>query len=191
MKLQAEKFILLIIISLLIWLNIAPQLIKGQPFPEFKSRRASQPDRGVEPENFCFLEVAELSNKLLQDLPGYANRVIQRTQDIHQDVGIETYIIEAGKAEFKPLPLPQVEYSPDRSDSDAVQQIFFTTLERQYTQNRKLERETYHWLFLIPTTQGWRMMMLFSRFGDATKNAPPTPPQETSTGIIGQAVDLW
>ena len=180
MKFQADKFkfILLLATSLLSWLAIPQQLASSQSLPELEYQ-----------DNFCFLDVTDVANSLLQDLPDYANRVIQRTQNSHRDTGIDTYIIEAGKAEFKPLPLPQIEYSSNQSH--VVKQVFFTTLERQYSHNRKIERETYYWLFLIPTTQGWEMMMLFSSFSDTAKNNPPTPPRESSQGIIGQAINLW
>ncbi|MDJ0678494.1 MAG: hypothetical protein QNJ18_01365 [Xenococcaceae cyanobacterium MO_167.B52] len=173
-----NKFILFLATSLLSWLTITPKVARTQPIAELQFR-----------DNFCFLEVPELTNKLLRDLPNYANRVVQRTQTRHRNAGIKTYIIDAGKPEFEPLPLPKIEYSSNSSDS--VNQIFFTILERQYFNNRKLERESYYWLFLIPTTQGWKMMMLFSRFGDNLPNNPPTPPQESSNGIIGQAINLW
>lgn len=171
--LQGNKYILLLVTSIFSWLNFSTQLASSQTVQD----------------NFCFLEVSELTNRLLQDLPNYSNRVIQRTQESHRKKGIETYIINAGKAEFQPLPLPKLEYSS--SSGQGVNQVFFTTLERQYSGNRKSERQIYHWLFLIPTTQGWEMMMLFSSFGDTSKNSPPTPPQESSKGIIGQGVNLW
>lgn len=172
------KFILFLVTSLLSWLSIPQHLARTQSISELQYR-----------DNFCFLEIPELTNKLLQDLPNYANRVIQRTQSRHRNAGIETYVIDAGKPEFEPLPLPQIQYSSN--SSNGTNQIFFTILERQYSNNRKLERQSYYWLFLIPTTQGWQMMMLFSRFGDNLPNNPPTPPQESSNGIIGQAVNLW
>ncbi len=172
------KFILFLVTSLLSWLSISQNFARTQSISESPYR-----------DNFCFLEIPELTNKLLKDLPNYANRVIQRTQTSHQNSGIDTYVIDAGKPEFEPLPLPQIQYSSN--SSNGINQIFFTILERQYSNNRKLERQSYYWLFLIPTTQGWQMMMLFSRFGDNNQNSPPTPPQENSNGIIGQAVNLW
>ena len=171
------KFILLTVASLLSCLAI-PQLSWGQSLPDLDYQN-----------NFCSLEISDVTSKLLDNLPNYANRVIQRTQHSHRNAGVNTYIIEAGKAEFQPLPLPQLEYSSNHNQG--VSQVFFTTLERQYSNNRKIERETYYWLFLIPTTQGWKMMTLFSSFGDAAKNNPPTPPTESSQGIIGQAINLW
>lgn len=138
----------------------------------------------------CPSDVTGLTSMLLKDLPSYANRVIQRTQDSHRKAGIDSYIITAGKAEFKPLNLPKIQYNPLNSQSP--EQIFFTVLERQYIDNHKIvEIETYHWLFLTQTSSGWRMVMMFSRFGDRREDNVPTPPQETSNGIIGQGIQLW
>ena len=148
--------------------------------------------------NYCSQEVESLTDILLKELPDYSNRVIQRTQNLNQEGGISTYIVAAGKGQLEPLDLPQIQYNTVATES--TKQIFFTTLERQYiTENltaqlpktRKLERETYHWLFLTPTNHGWRMVTMFSRFGSAAQNNLPTPPQESSNGIIGQAIQLW
>ena len=148
--------------------------------------------------NSCSQELEVLTDSLLQDLPDYSNRIIQRTQNTSQDAGISTYILTAGKGEFEALDLPQIQYSS--SAIEYTRQIFFTTLERQYITNnqnsespqtRKLERETYHWLFLTPTNDGWRMVAMYSRFGSSGKDNLPTPPQDSSKGIIGQAIQLW
>lgn len=148
--------------------------------------------------NSCSQELELLTNSLLRDLPNYSNRIIQRTQNMSRDAGISTFILTAGRGEFEPLDLPQIPYS--NSTVESTRQIFFTTLERQYItdsrnsespQTRKLERETYHWLFLTPTTQGWRMVAMYSRFGSSGQNNLPTPAQDSSKGIIGQAIQLW
>ncbi|MGV2830493.1 hypothetical protein [Myxosarcina sp. GI1(2024)] len=139
--------------------------------------------------NNCPDEIDSLTGLLLADLPDYANRVIQRTQDLNKKAGVDNYIISAGKADFEPLNLPKIQYNP--VDFQSPEQIFFTVLERQYRDREIREIQTYHWLFLAPSESGWRMVMLFSRFGDGTENNPPTPPLETSDGIIGQGIRLW
>ena len=148
--------------------------------------------------NSCSQELESLTDSLLRDLPNYSNRVIQRTQNMSRDAGISTFILTAGKGEFEPLDLLQIQDS--QSTIESTRQIFFTTLERQYItdsrnsespQTRKLERETYHWLFLAPTAEGWRMVAMYSRFGSSGANNLPTPAQDSSKGIIGQAVQLW
>ncbi|MEM7593747.1 MAG: hypothetical protein AAF383_19925 [Cyanobacteria bacterium P01_A01_bin.83] len=142
------------------------------------------------PEEFsCPDNINKLTGLLLNDLPSYSNRVIQRTQDLNQDAGIENYIVTASAAEFEPLGLPRIQYSP--LDDQDPQQIFFTVLERQYLNNKIVDIQTYHWLFLTQTDSGWRTVMMFSRYGNSTTNTPPTPPRETTNGIIGRGVQLW
>lgn len=139
--------------------------------------------------NHCAANLASLTPLLLNDLPDYANRVIQRTQKLNRGAGVNNYIIAAGQAELEPLNLPRIKYSSQGSPS--TEQIFFTIIERQYLNQKVTQIETYHWLFLVPTKTGWRMVMMFSRFGDSMKKKLPTPPQESSDGIIGQGVQLW
>ncbi|BAU64566.1 hypothetical protein STA3757_19380 [Stanieria sp. NIES-3757] len=143
----------------------------------------------INTNNSCPADIKTLTSLLLRDLPNYANRVIQTTQNLNQAAGIETYIITAGKAEYEPLNLPQLQYDPITSDSP--EQVFFTVLERQYSNNQRLERQTFHWLFLTPSDEGWYMVTMYSRFGSSGQNNLPTPPQESSNGIIGQAVNRW
>ena len=127
---------------------------------------------------------------MLRDLADYANRVIQRTQEAHRREGLERYVIFAGRSEFEPLNLPQFQYNP--GSQNPPEQIFFTTSERQYLEKtRKVETQDYHWLFLTPTTSGWRMVTMFSRFSPSDETDVLIPPIESSKGIIGQAVSLW
>ena len=53
--------------------------------------------------NNCPTDVKSLTAQLLQDLPDYANRVIQRTQKLNKGAGVNNYIITAGQAELKPI----------------------------------------------------------------------------------------
>ena len=141
-------------------------------------------------DNFtCPDDVKELTALLLEDLPAYSNRVIQRTQDLNQAAGIENYIITASEAEFEPLPLPRLQYNP--IDDKDPEQVFFTVFERQYIDGKIVEIQTFHWLFLTQTDSGWRTVMMFSRFGNNNEERPPTPPKETTDGIIGRGVQLW
>lgn len=142
-----------------------------------------------EAELGCPEDLRQLTALLLEDLPGYANRVIQRTQDLNQAAGIENYVITASEAEFEPLNLPRLQYNP--IDNNDPEQVFFTVLERQYIDNQIVDIQTYHWLFLTQTDSGWRTVLLFSRFGNSIEDKPPTPPRETTNGIIGRAVQLW
>lgn len=158
------------------------------PFVSFKSAN-SETERSSIERLTCPEDLQELTSYLLRDLPNYSNRVIQRTQRYNRDAGIRNFIVTAGKADFEPLNLPRIQYSP-QSDRDP-EQIFFTVLERQYKNGQVINTQTYHWLFLTPTDSGWRTVMMFSRFGKSPDSSPPTPPRETTDGIIGQAVQLW
>jgi hypothetical protein len=154
-------------------------------------RSIKQSPANSTPKSFtCPNNLPKLTTLLLQDLPAYSNRVIQRTQNLNQAAGTENYIITANEAEFEPLTLPRLQYDPIDRDRDP-KQVFFTVLERQYIEGKVVEIQTYHWLFLTQTPSGWRTVILFSRFGNATDNQPPAPPQETTNGIIGSAVQLW
>lgn len=157
--------------------------------PAHGNTRAS-PIKLEEEDNFtCPADLKKLTTLLLEDLPAYSNRVIQRTQDRNQSAGIENYIIAASEAEFEPLGLPRLQYS--RIDHQDPQQVFFTVSERQYINNQIVDIQSYHWLFLTQIDNGWSAVMMFSRFGDSAENPPPTPPRETTNGIIGQGVQLW
>lgn len=99
----------------------------------------------------------------------------------------------AGRAEFAPLDIDALTFGDESTITAAdVQQVFFTTLERQYTATDFINLEQYHWLFLAPDEDGWQLVLLFSRTAPAAATVrPPSPPRENSDGIIGQAVRLW
>lgn len=137
----------------------------------------------------CPTDIQKLTASLLQDLPSYSNRVIQRTQKRNQAAGVENFIMTAGEEEFETLDLPHFSYS--QTDNQEPEQIFFTVLERQYSEGKIIDRQTYHWLFLVQTDSGWRMVMLFSRFGQTNQSNPPAPPRETTDGVIGHGIQLW
>ncbi len=162
--------------------------IQGQFLISLAQNRAED-DRQIQ-DNSCPQDIEPLTSLMLKDLADYGNRVIQRTQDSHRREGFDSYIIFAGKSEFEPLNLPQFQYNPVKESN--TEQIFFTTSERQYIDNTKqIETQNYHWLFLTPTSEGWHMVTMFSRFSPSAQKDLPTPPIESSKGIIGQAVSLW
>jgi hypothetical protein len=137
----------------------------------------------------CPANLETLTDRLLKDLPSYANRVIQRARKLDRPVYLSTYVIVAGKPEFEPLSLNSRQYTPVLPDTS--QQVFFTTLERRYSQNKIIDAQNYHWLFLVQTQEGWRLVMVYTQFGSLSSNEPLTPPQETSDGVVGQAIRLW
>ena len=138
------------------------------------------------PRSHCPTDVETLAKLLLDDIPGYTNRVRQRA--IRTNYTNISYVIVAGKPEFEALPLNVTE---SLQTDESVEQLFFTTLERRYSAEQVFEVQNYHWLFLTKTESGWRMVTVFSRFGSTKPNVSPTPPKETINGTIGQAIRLW
>jgi hypothetical protein len=125
---------------------------------------------------------------MLRDLPSYINRVNQRVLKRSQG---NSYAIVASQPDFRPLPTgsSQTATPPD----DTTQQVFFTVLERNYRDRRLTQSQSYHWLFLVQATDGWRLALLYSQLGayPAAADKPLTPPRESSQGITGQALQLW
>ena len=70
--------------------------------------------------------------------------------------------------------------------------FFFTTRERQYLSDTRLEEtNNYHWLLLTSTDRGWDMVMLLTRFGEVGDNGLVSPIVDTTSGVVGEAVRLW
>lgn len=128
--------------------------------------------------------------QLLQDLPSYANRVTQRSFRLEQIGNIPGLILLAGEPEYEPLSLrlSEPDTVPIPTEPD---QIFFTTLERQYVGNVSTSIQHYHWLFLTRSETQWRVALMFSIRGDYPAGQPPSPPYDSSQGAIAQAVRLW
>ncbi|MDZ4872042.1 MAG: hypothetical protein CLLPBCKN_001430 [Chroococcidiopsis cubana SAG 39.79] len=138
-------------------------------------------------------DIKTLTDRLLRDLPGYANRTSQRARRLSRSTDLYTYVLVAGNPEFEPLTTDPGVYQPKspQADGEDVQQVFFTTLERQYLKDRAIELQGFHWAFFAKTEDGWRLASMFTRIGDRTGERPPTPPEETSDGIIAQAIETW
>lgn len=133
-----------------------------------------------------------LTDQLLKDLPSYANRASQRARRLSRKSDFYSYVLVAGHPEFAPLTLgPGVYAAKQPTDSETVKQVFFTTLERQYTGGQAIELQQFHWVFLTKTQSGWRLATLFSQLGGYPTKKPPTPPRESSDGIIAQAINAW
>ncbi|MEG5018661.1 MULTISPECIES: hypothetical protein [unclassified Microcoleus] len=136
----------------------------------------------------CPADLETLVDRLLQDLPSYANRVIVRS---HFSPNTNTppgyalpQIILAGRPEFEPLPLNFEDALPENAS-----QVFITTLERQYRGEKRVEIQQYHWLFLTKTENGWELAKLVSRFGNAADIRPLL--SQDSESEIAEAIRLW
>ncbi len=153
----------------------------------------SSPPSSLRKAIACPQDLPTLTQLMLRDLPGYANRIGQRTLPRATARQQTSYVIGAGRPEFEPLPTGPGQLSTDAPVTmpSGLRQVFLTTLERQYTAGKPLELQQYHWLFLAQTEQGWLLAMMFSRTGSFPAGSPPTPPRESSQGIIGQAIQTW
>ncbi|MEG4119475.1 hypothetical protein QUA43_18640 [Microcoleus sp. N9_B4] len=136
----------------------------------------------------CPADLETLVDRLLQDLPSYANRVIVRS---HFSPNTNTppgyalpQIILAGRPEFEPLPLNSGDALPDNAS-----QVFITTLERQYRGGKPVEIQQYHWLFFTKTEKGWELAKIFSRFGTSADIRPLLG--QDSESEIAEAIRLW
>jgi hypothetical protein len=152
-----------------------------------------QPATVLAQSSNCPADVETLTSRMLKDLPSYANRVIQRSRRLNRTGDTFSYVVVAGRPEFEPLTLGPGEYAPVApvTELEPPQQVFFTTQERRYQGGKAIYTQLYHWLFLAKTKGGWRLSMMFSRIGSSAPDRPPTPPFESSNGIMGQAVSTW
>ncbi|MEH2200437.1 hypothetical protein [Nostoc sp.] len=134
-----------------------------------------------------------LTIQLLEDLPSYTNRASQRARRLSRSSDIYSYVLVAGKPEFAPLPLNLEEYGADPSKNSAsgIEQVFFTTLGRQYIGRKALELQEFHWLLLTKTTTGWRLVMMFSQTSSNSTQQPLSPPRDSSNGTVAQGVKTW
>jgi len=170
-------------------------------YPAFSTNFTSKPSAIAEKENvnsgarsLCSEQNLEiLTIQLLQDLPSYTNRVSQRARRLSRSSDVYSYMLVAGRPEFTPLPLNLEEYSTDAFKSAAlgVEQVFFTTLERQYIGKKAVELQEFHWLLLTNTKSGWRLVMMFSQIGSRSTQQPLSPPRDSSNGTVAQGVKTW
>jgi len=156
----------------------------------------------LRPQATCPARLEALIPLMLRDLPSYANRVSQRAALADDPADSATYVVIAGRAEYEPLTQGPGAYLP-APDSD-LPQVFFTTLERQYIHDRLVTLQVFHWLFLTQTRVGWRLVLMQSAIAPKGEHAsqpgyppnpvdpaPATPPQDSSQGVIAQAIRLW
>jgi hypothetical protein len=127
---------------------------------------------------------------MLRDLPSYLNRLRQRL--LSRQAAEPGYAIVAGRPEYEPLPAGSPEY-PDPQTAN-LRQVFFTVLERQYTDRKVTQLQQFHWLFLTQTqAEGWQLALLFSRVGTypQTGDSVLTPPRDSSQSVTAEAIRLW
>jgi hypothetical protein len=181
------------------FLGLGPLLIAGLLAAGFAAplepalAQASGPTAPLRPATACPTELERLIGGLLRDLPTYANLVASRTLgSISPTDWPFDSVVLVSSPEYAPIDLSDRTFR-DLSNADpAVQQVFFTTLERQFVNSESVLLQHYHWLFLAPSDRGWQLAFMYSSIGPyPADRQPPSPPQESSSGIIGQAVGLW
>jgi hypothetical protein len=146
----------------------------------------------------CPKDLEPLIDKLLVDLPGYANRVSARfaKRSLRESRPLSNptksndsvNIIVAGNPEFEPLPLSALSESVTIPENS--RQVFITTLARVYQNNQALDYQEYHWLFFRQNSQNWQLIKMYS-FRKNTSENKPTYPIESSEGFIAEAIRLW
>ena len=134
------------------------------------------------PENSDNLEI--LATDLILDLPGYVNREIQRARQQSQDY-FKRNIILAGRLEFEPLP---IDYTPLIQQN--INQIFMTTLERQYRDNKVVELQRFHWLFMRQNQTQWELVNMFSIEESLPENLSPEL-EDSSNGVFARGIRVW
>lgn len=132
-------------------------------------------------------DLPTLTTQLLRDLPSYANRASQRGRRIRRKSDVYSYMLVAGRPEFAPLPLRVGE----KSTTQNIEQVFFTTLSRQYLDKQVWEFQEFHWLFLTKAANHWRLVMMFTQTGDYPQQQPPSPPRDSSNGSVAQGIKAW
>ena len=190
--------------SVLSWyvaLGSAPPAVALAAFPNISSMLNLSPAISA-PKNFtCPQDIQSLTNLMLRDLPGYANRVMQRSIRLNSD-GLSSYVVVAGNPDFNPINTDLSPQSASRTQGDIatqrlndqqLQQVFFTTLNREYQGGRILEVQEFHRLFLVQTSQGWQLALMYSRSGNigSQPSQALTPVRESINSAVGQAVSTW
>ncbi len=118
----------------------------------------------------CPADFPSLSKALAKDLPDYLNRAYTRLR-------IKREVMMISQPELEPLPL-----APDQAGDRLPQQIFLSALERETGQTQTSQRA--YWLFVVPTSNGWRLAIAFMRVRQA-------PPVDVSEAAIADATNKW
>lgn len=134
------------------------------------------------PENSDNLEIIVAA--LVLDLPSYVNREIQRDRLPNEDY-LKRNIVIAGRPEFEPLPIDD---TPFRKEN--INQIFLTTLERQYRDSQVVELQQFHWLFMRQNQTQWELVNMFSIEESLPENIPPQP-EDSSNGVFAKGIRYW
>ena len=147
----------------------------------------------IRPPAHCPQQVESLAPILLRDLPNYSNRVSQRSRRSERSFAPQSHILRAERLVFDSLDPRGDGLLPTEEElsKNGLESIFFTTLERQYLETEIVMLQHYHWVFLAETQEGWHLAFMYSRLAGLPPSDPPTPPRNSSQGVIAQGVRLW
>jgi hypothetical protein len=175
LRVKVRKYSLWLIAFSCCWLLISPSIV----------------DATEETNSNCIGQSLEkLTDQLLIDLPSYSNRIIQTSRHLDSQADLFPYILIADKPEFQPLPLNSFEHHPEYESPD-VKQVFFTTLERQYLNQKARELQRFHWLFLAKNGNGWHFVMMYSATGQYPAKQPIAPLEENNNGAVAVGIKNW
>ena len=178
------------------------------PIPHLESIPTSTPSAPLRPVSNCPAELTRLTNGLVRDLPSYANRVAYRNFGKFRAFQRPSTFILVSQPDFEPLAIESRSYTATPAAEDEVEQVFLTTLERQYNPQEAIELQHYHWVFLTQADSGWYLAFMFSSLGpyppvqpltgqpilttQLTQTAQSlTPPRDSSDGLLAEAIRLW
>ena len=142
----------------------------------------------------CPADLEALMPLLLRDLPSYANRVIQRARVRDRSADISGYILLSSPPDIDAPP-----FDPDNppplnpiEPESTVQQVFFTTLERQYGLSGFAQIQAHHQLFLTLTeTVGWQIVFMQTILDEYPSGALLSEPRDNTYGVVAQGIELW
>ncbi len=138
----------------------------------------------------CPNTLASLTPLLLRDLPSYANRATQSRRRSMKDLSYSSYLL-AGQPDLNPIAITNPEYSPVFAQSPP-QQLFISTLEKQFSSRNTTEQQRFHWLFLTQSSRGgWHLALMYSRLGKNAQDPTILPPLDSSQTPLGEAVSTW
>jgi hypothetical protein len=142
----------------------------------------------------CPTDLDALMPLLLRDLPSYSNRVIQRARVRDRPDDISGYILLSSPPDIDMAP-----FDPDNppplsliDPASTVQQVFFTTLERQYGISGFTQIQAHHQLFLTFTDAlGWQIVLMQTILDEYPSGRLLSETRDSTYGVVAQGIELW
>ncbi len=138
----------------------------------------------------CPTAFEPLIEQLLKNLPHYANRLLVKSRKLGGPPP-GNYVMVISPPDFQALPL--ADRAPSNPQPDH-RQVFFTSLERQYSTHRITPLQGFHWSIWAPSSSGWQLVSLRSQLGpgpSAQSDRILVPPKEADYSPIAEGIRLW